>query len=556
MPPEYTEPAGSAPTTWIVGVLLLEEATDAADRAAGAHPGDEVGDPPLGLLPDLRTGVLVVRARVVRVAVLVGLPGALGLAHQPVRDAVVAVGVVGRHGRRADDHLGAVRLEHVALVLADLVGADEDALVAALLGDQGQADPGVAGGRLDDRAAGLQLAAGLGRVHHADGDPVLHRAAGVEVLDLREHQRRRSRRPCWTGARAGCRPIRSSTEFAYVMRPTYRPPNAENGRSGRVAECKRDTPSSAHQFSLQPHVTQKLVHTSRESHYTTGIALARETRRMIVTSSKPVVRAALGVLVLGVALSPTFVSAPSQAKAQEVRAAAVPRADRAEHLLPPRRPASASRTGRPTAAATAAPTSARRAAARSAPSHPGTAQVATNPAWGGKVVVRVVSNRNGLVTSYGFLWRAAVQQGQIVQSGQALGTVGGQPRTGKLRAVLLGRRQRPLRQPDALAQGLRRQARPGALPVRQHRLHRRLVQHARRQPHPELPLRRLHLAHAPGPGPAEGARGRRGRAPGVRAAAGRPDAARHHVQVGTSAPSRAASPTPATRSSGATPRCS
>ena len=31
---------------------------------------------------------------------------------------------------RADDHLGAVRLEHVALVLADLVGADEDALVA------------------------------------------------------------------------------------------------------------------------------------------------------------------------------------------------------------------------------------------------------------------------------------------------------------------------------------------------------------------------------------------------------------------------------------------
>ncbi len=63
--------------------------------------------------------------------------------------------------------------------------------------------------------------------------------------------------------------------------------------------------------------------------------------------------------------------------------------------------------------------------------HPGTAQVATNPAWGGKVVVRVVSNRNGLVTSYGFLWRAAVQQGQIVQSGQALGTVGGQPRNGE-----------------------------------------------------------------------------------------------------------------------------
>ena len=38
--------------------------------------------------------------------------------------------MLGRHRGRADDHLGAVRLEHVALVLADLVGADEDALVA------------------------------------------------------------------------------------------------------------------------------------------------------------------------------------------------------------------------------------------------------------------------------------------------------------------------------------------------------------------------------------------------------------------------------------------
>ena len=38
--------------------------------------------------------------------------------------------MLGRDRGRADDHLGAVRLEHVALVLADLVGADEDALVA------------------------------------------------------------------------------------------------------------------------------------------------------------------------------------------------------------------------------------------------------------------------------------------------------------------------------------------------------------------------------------------------------------------------------------------
>ena len=37
-------------------------------------------------------------------------------------------------GGRADDDLGAVRPEHVALVLADLVGADEDAVVALAAG--------------------------------------------------------------------------------------------------------------------------------------------------------------------------------------------------------------------------------------------------------------------------------------------------------------------------------------------------------------------------------------------------------------------------------------
>ena len=89
----------------------------------------------------------------------------------------------------AHDHLGAVRLEHVALVLADLVGADEDAVVALLLRHHRQPDAGVAGRRLHDRAARLQLAGGLGGLDHPGRDPVLHRAAGVEVLDLRQHQR-------------------------------------------------------------------------------------------------------------------------------------------------------------------------------------------------------------------------------------------------------------------------------------------------------------------------------------------------------------------------------
>ena len=46
-------------------------------------------------------------------------------------------------------------------------------------------------GRLDDRAAGLELAGRLGGLDHPQGDAVLHRAAGVEVLDLGQHRARR-----------------------------------------------------------------------------------------------------------------------------------------------------------------------------------------------------------------------------------------------------------------------------------------------------------------------------------------------------------------------------
>ena len=149
---------------------------------------DEVGDPPLGLRPDLGAGGLVVGPRVVRVGVLVGLPGA-GLGGEPVAHVVVGVGVLRRDGGRAHHDLGAVGLEHVALVLADLVGAHKDALVALLLRHHGQADAGVARGRLHDRAARLQGPGGLGGLDHPGGDAVLHRPAGVEVLHLREDQR-------------------------------------------------------------------------------------------------------------------------------------------------------------------------------------------------------------------------------------------------------------------------------------------------------------------------------------------------------------------------------
>ncbi|SKP30437.1 Uncharacterised protein [Mycobacteroides abscessus subsp. massiliense] len=125
----------------------------------------------------------------VRVGVLVGLPGALDLPHQAVRDVVVAVGMLRRNRRGAHDDLGPVGPQHIPLVLADLVGAHEHAVISLALRDQCESDPSIARGGLDDGAARLEQPRLLGGLDHLDGDAVLRAAAGIEVFDLGCHRR-------------------------------------------------------------------------------------------------------------------------------------------------------------------------------------------------------------------------------------------------------------------------------------------------------------------------------------------------------------------------------
>ena len=130
-----------------------------------------------------------VRGRVVGVGVLVGLPGVRRLLGQAPRDGVVGARVVRLDVGRADDHLGAERAQGVDLLPRHLVGHDEDAAVALLGGGHGEAEAGVAAGRLDDGAAGLELALALGGLDHRQRDPVLDRAARIEVLELGQEPR-------------------------------------------------------------------------------------------------------------------------------------------------------------------------------------------------------------------------------------------------------------------------------------------------------------------------------------------------------------------------------
>ena len=172
---------------------LLEVLARAGDRPAGADTADEVRDPPLRLLPDLRAGGRIVRSRVGRVRVLVELDGVRALARDPRRDVAVEVGRIGRRDGRADDDLGAERAQDAPLLLGDLVGAGEDAPVALELRDEREADAGVPRGRLDDRRAGAQRPVALRRLDHRERRPVLHASARVQELELREHLRLEAR---------------------------------------------------------------------------------------------------------------------------------------------------------------------------------------------------------------------------------------------------------------------------------------------------------------------------------------------------------------------------
>ena len=125
--------------------------------------------------------------------------------------------MLGRHRGGAHHDLGAVRAEQRDLLLAHLVGHHEDAVVAALRGDDGEPDAGVARRGLDDGAARLQQTVALGGVDHGDGGPVLHAAAGVEHLELRDEVALQARAPTRPSRTSGVLPIRSRSELATSM---------------------------------------------------------------------------------------------------------------------------------------------------------------------------------------------------------------------------------------------------------------------------------------------------------------------------------------------------
>ena len=139
---------------------------------------DEAVDLALGLAPDLGAGAFEVGPAVGGIVELVGPDRAVRLLGgellgEAAGVADVVVGVLVRH-RGHQDQLGADEAQHVLLLLALGLRHHDHRAVAQRVADQGEADPGVARGALDDRAARAQESALLGIANDIERGPVLH----------------------------------------------------------------------------------------------------------------------------------------------------------------------------------------------------------------------------------------------------------------------------------------------------------------------------------------------------------------------------------------------
>ncbi len=166
--------------------LLLQVARGARQRASGAGSGDEAIElAAVGLLPDLRAGRLDVRLAVGGVVELVGPDGVVEALGVPLGLVVVVLRVVERDGGHRVN-LGAEHAEEVNLLLRLRVGHVDDTLVPLGAANVREADARVAGGALDDGAAGLDQPLLLGVLHDEESGAVLDAAAGLHELGLAE----------------------------------------------------------------------------------------------------------------------------------------------------------------------------------------------------------------------------------------------------------------------------------------------------------------------------------------------------------------------------------
>ena len=159
---------------------LTERLADSHQGPPRPEPGYE-GIHPVERAEDLRTGPRLVGPRVGRIAVL------------EQHEVTAFGGQVGRPGDRAigslfargENDIGPPGAEEIETLLADVVGHQHGEIETFPPSDPRQGDPRVARRRLHQPGPWPEQTRGPRLLHHRLGDPVLHRAGGVEPFQLR-----------------------------------------------------------------------------------------------------------------------------------------------------------------------------------------------------------------------------------------------------------------------------------------------------------------------------------------------------------------------------------
>ena len=125
------------------------------DGAAGAGCHDQVGNFSIRLFPYFGTGALVMSEAVGQVVVLIGIKRVGNLFGEAAGYGVIGLRVVRFDIGRADDDLGAQRLQDIHFFFRLFVGRREDAFIPFDDGGEGEAHPSITGSAFDDGATGL-----------------------------------------------------------------------------------------------------------------------------------------------------------------------------------------------------------------------------------------------------------------------------------------------------------------------------------------------------------------------------------------------------------------